>query len=383
MTALTSMTSSTQGEMNVCIISKYPPLEGGIAAKTYWLARAYADAGLGVHVISNSNTAEEEYRIEGCYPHINEIPGVTLHEVEKTFPWHIPEEKHSLAKLVDKFLELHSQSRIDVIDTGYLVPYGIAGYLSSSLTGVPYVIRHGGSDIAKFLRQSHLSHLLQDTIKHARVVITDEVNENSFYVMNKQIETVPPYVPDPKHFFPPISRTTGPPRLTFFGKINWHWERKGLDLIVSTLDYLPCEWDLKIVGQGLGKERFLEKFPNRSLTLTPFVPPWEVPNVLRESDFVYCLVVNEPIPSFSNIMAEALSCGAKVVFLTTVPEPFGFSNKNANIIKLPDSEPAHMARFIQEVYMGRDSEASPKNATGDFQAYVAANIHALTRAVSQ
>lgn len=377
---MTSVTSSTQGEMNVCIISKFLPLEGGIAAKTYWLARAYADAGLEVHVISNGNTAEEEYRIEDCYPHINEIPGVTLHEVEETFPWHIPEEKHSLAKLVNKFLEVHSRCQIDVIDTGYLVPYGIAGYLSSSLTGVPYVIRHGGSDIAKFLKQGQLSHLLQETIRHARVVITDEVNENLFCSMNKQIETVPPYVPDPKHFYPPTFRTTRPPRLTFIGKINWHWERKGLDLIVRTLDYLPCDWDLKIIGQGRGKERFLEKFPNRSLTLAPFVPPWKVPHVLRESDFVFCLAVNEPIPSFSNTLVEALSCGAKtIVSAPTFPNKVRLA-VHEDVLFLPSTEPKEIARLISDKFnKGHTGERNVLDSD-QFPSYVSANIRAVTGA---
>lgn len=364
--------------MNVCIISKFPPLEGGIAAKTYWLARAYADAGLRVHVISNANTAEAEYKITGCYPHINEIPGVTLHEVEETLPWHIPDEKHSVAKLVDKFLEVHAKHKIDVIDTGYLVPYGIAGYLANRIIGVPYVIRHGGSDIAKFLNQGHLSHLLTETLKNANTVITDDTQKEFFAGLNKQVEVLTPYVPDPNYFFPLSEKIPGPPRLTFIGKINWYWERKGLDLILKTLEYLPTDWDIKIIGQGRGKERFQETFDDKSLEVIPFVPPWEVPHILRESDFVFCLAVDEPIPSFSNTTAEALSCGAKIVILEPVSSNLGISKEHDNIVVVPDAEPTCIAQILQNAADVNNSDVRTKESGGCFHKYIRSNIQVIS-----
>lgn len=368
--------------MQVCIISKFPPLEGGIAAKTYWLARAYADAGLQVHVISNGNTAEQEYRIEGCYPHVYEIPGVTLHEVEETFPWHIPDEKHSLAKLVDKFLEVHSQHQIDIIDTGYLIPYGIAGYLANRITGIPYVIRHGGSDIAKFVRQGHLSHLLRETIKNANAVITDEENQELFSSFNKHVEVIAPYVPNPNYFFPASSRVSGAPRLTFIGKINWHWGRKGLDLFAKSLNYFPSDWEPRIIGQGRGKKRFLEKFPNCNLPpIEYFVPPWKVPQIFRESDFVFCMAVDEPIPSFSNTLAEALSCGAKVVLLAPVPGQLRIKEKK-NVLAVSDARPENFAQLLQQASEQHSVKIPVKISTDEYENYISANIRILRFAIT-
>lgn len=365
--------------MKVCIISKFPPLEGGIAAKTYWLARAYADAGLEVHVISNSNTAEEEYKIEGCYPHINQIPGIILHEVEESFPWHIPEEKHSLAKLVDKFLEVHSEHLINIIDTGYLVPYGIAGYLGSKLTGIPYIIRHGGSDIAKFLMKGHLPYLLRETIKNANIVITDEANSKYFGRINYRIEIAQPYVPDPKFFFPTTLRESGPKHLAFIGKINWHWERKGLDLIVKSLQYLPSDWEFKIIGQGRGMTRFLELFPDQKPLISPFVPQWEVPHALRKSDLIFCLSVDEPIPSFSNILAEALFCGVKVVLLgPRHPNAENFQNIE-KLMVLPFPKATQIAKALLEENEHEHIKVNSDVALDNFNAYISANIRILTK----
>src|SRR4030042_738578 len=49
----------------IAFLSKYPPLEGGIAAKTYWLARGLAARGHEIHVITDGIQAGREYRIPG------------------------------------------------------------------------------------------------------------------------------------------------------------------------------------------------------------------------------------------------------------------------------------------------------------------------------
>jgi glycosyltransferase involved in cell wall biosynthesis len=48
--------------MKICIIAKYPPIEGGESSKAYWLARALGQRGHEVHVVTNALEVEEEYR---------------------------------------------------------------------------------------------------------------------------------------------------------------------------------------------------------------------------------------------------------------------------------------------------------------------------------
>ena len=45
----------------IALLSKYPPLEGGIAAKTYWLARGLAARGHEIHVITHGISSGREY----------------------------------------------------------------------------------------------------------------------------------------------------------------------------------------------------------------------------------------------------------------------------------------------------------------------------------
>ena len=48
--------------MKICMISKYPPIEGGVSSKTYWTAKALGERGHEVHIVTNALEVEEEYR---------------------------------------------------------------------------------------------------------------------------------------------------------------------------------------------------------------------------------------------------------------------------------------------------------------------------------
>lgn len=49
--------------LRICIVGKYPPIEGGVSASTYWLAYGLAARGHEVHVVTNADEVEDRYRI--------------------------------------------------------------------------------------------------------------------------------------------------------------------------------------------------------------------------------------------------------------------------------------------------------------------------------
>ena len=48
--------------MKVCFFSKYPPIEGGISSRTYWLAKALGERKIEVHLVTNALEVEENYK---------------------------------------------------------------------------------------------------------------------------------------------------------------------------------------------------------------------------------------------------------------------------------------------------------------------------------
>ena len=49
--------------MRLCIVGKYPPIEGGVSTTTYWLARGLAEAGNDVHIVTNAGEVENTYQM--------------------------------------------------------------------------------------------------------------------------------------------------------------------------------------------------------------------------------------------------------------------------------------------------------------------------------
>ncbi len=374
--------------MNICILSKFPPMEGGISAKSYWLARGYARAGMSVHVVSNGNTTEDEYKIKGCFLDEKTMKGIVLHEVEKSLPWHIPEEPHSLVKLIEKTLEVHQKYPLDVIDTGYLIPYGIAGYIVNEITGIPYILRHGGSDLEKFLKPGLFSRILELVLKNASKIITDESHETLFAPHKEKVVFVPPYVPNGEIFSPVFRKINPFPILLYVGKINWYWQRKGLDIIVKCIPLLPKGWKLNILGQGKGKKNlseFITKIVNKELQIQPFIHPEKVPQLLQNADYVFCLSVDEPIQTISNTLLEAIFCGTTVIVNDTFDSSLYdtlVDNIDSFILRVPLSKPQELVQSIELHWRNKNHQIMGNSPMCySYDDYIEMNLKILEKSV--
>ena len=295
------------------MISKFPPIEGGISAKTYWMAKGFAERGVEVHVVTNANCVEKEYCVDDSAPELP--PNVTVHYTDSDIPWHIPFSELYVAKLLDKALEVVLNNKIDVIDTNYLIPYGIVGYLLSTITGVPYILRHGGSDLAKFLNAGIFKHLLEKVIQNASAIITDEANEGLFKSSNSNTVILPRYIPDERVFLP-SAKLHNVPTFACIGKINYYWKYKSLDKIIEVFSEISENHRLIMIGQGKGYEDFAHHAENRGLNMTEFkrfVHPEHIPALLAQIDYLLFFSQDNPIKDFSNIVCEALWSGIPVI----------------------------------------------------------------------
>ena len=299
----------------IALLSKYPPLEGGIAAKTYWLARGLAMRGHVVHVITHGFSAGQEYQIqddECCFP---PIPNLWIHQSSEEIPWHIPEDNENALALLDLTIRVIREHAVQILDTGYLVPYGIVGHLAKELTGVYHVVRHGGSDLEKFLKRQVLGTVLNEVIAHADRVVTDKHYRDLLEPMTPHLVCQPAYVPDGEAFAP--SNTPRPQlRLAVIGKINYYWQQKSLHLIVNIIQQLTEHFECWIVGQGKGMADFqqsLEPEAVSSFKWRPFVAPWEMPHLLNQLDSIFIFESGLPHPVVSNLALEAICSGVGII----------------------------------------------------------------------
>ena len=368
----------------VCI-SKYPPLEGGISAKTYWLTKALGDLGHEVHVVTDRPGVAPEY----SHPMEDRelaLKNVFIHRPHGDIPWHIPDDKHRVLDLLNMAIEITNEVNPDVIDTGYLVPYGIAGYLTSQATGVPFVVRHGGSDLRKFMEAGIWGTLFEKALSAAAMVITDWIHATLFN--GYRVFLIPPYVPDPAFFNPNNRKADDKPILAIVGKANYYWRHKSWHRIAAIMDLVGSEFQYLNISQGIGlsdfKEFVGESAKRANVKWETFVPLWKMPDLLKRVDGLFVFNGELLFPAFSNLVLEGLYSGTTLITdsrdLARHYEKEGItvSDLPGEILAVSANEPHQAASQIIDYFKNRKiSHSLPLSAERDYQQYVTANEEAL------
>ncbi len=327
--------------MRICFISKYPPIEGGISSATYWLAKRLGEGGIEIHVVTNAFEVENEFR-EKLNPDDPEFTheNVKVHSTSplpslKANPSHIPFSRMYCEKLASLAIEVIEENDIQVIDSWYLIPYCVSGYLAKSFTDIPQIIRHAGSDLQRLYPSPYLQRLLRKVIKSADGIITNQLTANFFKNLgvssSKIFHTQPLYVdttafnPDvaPFNLEPCITNQNyypGIPIIAYIGKITHHFETKGLPELLKACSIIKEEFLLLFVSNGKKLAEFktlVEKANLKEKTcFLPFLPPWQIPSLLRACTCIVALE-NKSSPTLRyhvpNVPAEAMATGRCVL----------------------------------------------------------------------
>jgi glycosyltransferase involved in cell wall biosynthesis len=373
----------------VCI-SKYPPLEGGIAARTYWLTKALSERGHEIHVVTDAIDASPEYTVSR-WDEPAPLPDVSVRRPDAEVPWHIPDDRHRALCLLNTAVRVINEVQPDIIDTGYLVPYGIVGYLASRMTGVPFALRHGGSDIAKFVSQNIWQSLFEKVFEAASVIITDHGHLDSIRSLTSRIAVIPPYVPDPILFNSSGRSINSPPVLAIIGKANYYWRHKGWHRITEIIKALGDDYRYLFVSQGKGLGDFrafmAESRLGDAIEWEPFVPPWAMPALVNRIDALFVFENDLHFPEFSNLVLEALYSGVAIITdAVNLAECYGA--EGVNIKDLPgtvlpvrtgNSEVAaeQIAGFFDDCVSRRPATFP---AATDYNRYITANEETLLMA---
>jgi len=327
--------------MKICIISKYPPIEGGVSSRAYWTAKALGERGHEVHIVTNALEVEDEYREEldandpdfapkNVYVHSTD-PSTTI----EANPSHIPFSKMYCEKLASKAIEVIEDYDIDLIDSRYLVPYCVAGYLAKSLLGIPQIISHAGSDLQRLYPSPFLKKLLVKIMQSSDRIIANPKTAtffNSLGMPASKISLMPQVYVDTMAFNPEVSsldleRHTDAqkyspqiPIIAYIGKIAHHYETKGLTELLKACSKIKEEFLLLFVANGNKIEEFKDLVKEDNLTqktlFLPFMPPWKVPSILKLCTCLVALenssspVLNYHVPT---VPAEAMAVGKCVL----------------------------------------------------------------------
>lgn len=291
--------------MKILLIGKYPPMQGGISAKTYWLFKELVKHGFDLNALT---VEPKDYSIKGDIFDNTKSKSIKINEP----PWHIPETELLSDRIFQSAMEMVADFKPDLIEINYLWPFSLPAILVAKIVGKPLIIRHAGSDIQKFYQDAEYKNNIKTYFQQASSIVT---NHNSEAFINElcddpvKVKCLRRYVPNPDFFQAVPSEKQYD--ILFTGKINYHWNLKGIHIL---LDYIKDRRlkSLFVIG-GKYKQQVIEliahKKINDQIEIKDFVHPEEMPAIYNLCKSVWCWDEKGSLEDFSNIIWEALYCG--------------------------------------------------------------------------
>jgi glycosyltransferase involved in cell wall biosynthesis len=336
----------TGADVRICVVGKYPPIQGGVSAQSYWMCRWLAEQGHRVDVVTNAGEVEAAYRI-----HLDEDDApwlaprfrdgaITVWRTEApTAAYrHIPAGNPTVTKLASLALEAIDAHRSQVVVGFYLEPYAVAAYLAAVWRGLPLVIRHAGSDVARLLALPQLRPCYVEILKAAAIVCARPAARSRLVeigVPESRILADPGFLSPRTHFHPDAAplgidaflrrlgdRAVDPsaPTIGLYGKMG---------TVKGTFDLLKSLARLKREGMSFTLLAMTHGSPedeNRleqaiadghleaNVRRLPFLPHWRVPSFLRACSVVCVLERGFPIASHApGTPLEVLACGTPLL----------------------------------------------------------------------
>jgi glycosyltransferase involved in cell wall biosynthesis len=346
--------------LRICLIGKFPPIQGGVSMRTYWAAHALAASGHDVHVVTNAKEARAPFRMlmrpsdwdrcGGAYG----AGAVTVHWTDPAdgAQAYIPMASPFVTKLAGIAARVHAEHPFDVVLSHYLEPYGVAGHLAAEIARVPHVVRTAGSDAGHLWHHPQLETLYDHVLRSAHTVIAGgtvaerarqrgvdpgRIADGGGFAVPEDL-----FCPDGPHLDLAAVRADARadpdfrdllwgdlaadrPYFGVYGKLG---DSKGSFALLRALHRLKqAGLDIGLVALAHGQPKIEASFRSQARRLgladrilqIPFLPHWRVPEFLRGCLAVCSLEQDFPIVFHTPIMPrEILLCGACLVGSTEV-----------------------------------------------------------------
>ena len=363
--------------MKICMIAKYPPIEGGISARVYWLARVLGARGHEVHIVTNAQEVEEEYRERIEDKDQDYAPkNVHVHSTTgDTNPWHIPFSRAYAERIASLVIEVIEKYEVQLIDSYYILPYGISGFIARSITGKPQILRHAGSDMGKLFVSSSYNTLFKKVFQEADKIITIQPMKEMFLslgIPESKIGFDEKVSVDTKAFNPEVSpfslsdhvkrEIPECPIITFIGKINYYWKTKGLADLIEAVKEIKSDFLLLFVVNGKGLVEFENLIRESNLDkrsiFIDFVPPWKIPSIIKLST---CVVVPErdfPIQHHMPILPREVMAVGKCLILSKElynKQCYGNLTDGENVLLIEPKNIEQFRAIIEDVIQNPDT----------------------------
>ena len=296
--------------MNLLYIGKYPPLEGGVGAAAFWRIKELRARGYNIDILTAKNKSE-------IYVSEFNTDDQKYHLIQSKSCWHIPYSPLLLERMVSYGLKLVSNNKFDCIEGNYIFPFGIAAWMLSKITGIPFVLRHAGSDIWR-VYNPELEDIFKQIIKDTTRIITYEESLPFWNALNTpkgKLFISKHYAPS-KEFW--NAGCLKQEKAVFFHKLTPKWNWAQLDFFGSKLKQQGYKGYVECYCVGESDEMFMnvkKVFGKYGLSahFHEFVSPDRVPNILKDTKYILVSNVPSNIPEMPNLLFEGLASGCNVL----------------------------------------------------------------------
>lgn len=358
--------------MHIMMICKYPPIQGGVSADAYWLAQLFVTLNHRVTIVTNSKEVEPEYRLNMDSEDETLLSGFwkpgSIRIIEThSDPDHsfIPQSNPFGEKLLGLALGAIEEDRPDLIFSYYLQPYGVTAMHLSMMSGIPYVIRHAGSDLGRLMCTEQLNPLYKEVFRRALFVLTRDYHHKFFssigVVEKKLLPALSYRLPgDLFHTTDNLITKEGTFTYYIFGKTG---RAKGTKELIEAIVLLQkrnsfvrvcANWggvNMPQILQRIKKSGINEEY----LQIDSYIPHWHIPEKIRSSDAILFLENRFRI-SFHGpgIPAETNACGRHLVTTSEIRKKShvqSFLNKdNTSTISLQElGDPELLSLRLEEI----------------------------------
>lgn len=275
--------------MKIGIISKYPPIEGGVSSEVYWTAKALGERDVEVILLTDSWSVENNYKEKIDTEEFDLLQPKNV-KMYQTNPIAATARKQAgkgggaETYLLSLGLEIEKKENPDLWYSHYLFPYGIVGYFLSKKVDKPIILRHAGSDLEMLGNPEYISFI--DVIRDSDIVISrsDDIKSITDRVLEPDVVQL--------HSLPPEFDTNGrkyrdKPTIGLIGKEN---RTKRWKELIDALTEIEDSYSLFLLYDDEGKktvQKYLSKELNAKTTFGSFTAPWKMPDVYRDIDILY------------------------------------------------------------------------------------------------
>jgi L-malate glycosyltransferase len=361
---------------------EYPPLGGGGGVGAQQYAESWASKGHEVTVLtSRAHGAKPEENLNGVHM-IRVLTFGIKNRATVSFLGMFSYLIFAMGYILGHVRDFGS---IDVINSHFSIPNGVLGLVVSKLFNVPHVLTIIGGDIYeptkessphRFLATRLLNRFIMNSVDRL-VAISSDTKEKAyyFYEVAKDIQVIN------YGFVPVILEQNGRRRsahdddrflLVAVGRLV---KRKGFAYLIQSLNYLPSDIHLVIIGDGPLEEELksltLHYSLQKRVTFEGYKPRQEIYRYLENAD---CFVLSSLHEGLGIVVQEAMYAGLPIV-ATNNGGQIDLIHVPQNGLLIPPGDAKALAAAISIFYSNRQfCEIVGKTNQEDIQShYIATN----------